>query len=286
MTGVHGLAALRQAMTDYLTAQGVESMTAWPKDRVGALTAPLAVVQVKEVEAGSAGFQNYLGQRYDAETRSWTEAFGQKVSVKFLVTLYSPRQDGERGCRALVDRVAEAFLRGGPEGFAVAGAICGGSDPALPLGGAELQGISALEKRLDESEVDALIRGGVTPVERVGGSCWVIRGVTTRTKTGQASDQTWRDLTTILVVDDVIPGVREALRARFPRAKNTAQTRGAVQSLVVEVLERKLAAEVITGYDAVEVTALADEPGICLVTFGFTVTHGMDQIWLSAEVTV
>ena len=35
-----------------------------------------------------------------------------------------------------------------------------------------------------------------------------------------------------------------------------------------------------------EVTALADEPGICLVTFGFTVTHGMDQIWLSAEVTV
>ena len=286
MTGVHGLAALRQAMTDYLTAQGVESMTAWPKDRVGALTAPLAVVQVKEVEAGSAGFQNYLGQRYDAETRSWTETFGQKVSVKFLVTLYSPRQDGERGCRALVHRVPEAFLRGGPEGFAVAGAICGGSDPALPLGGAELQGISALEKRLDESEVDALIRGGVTPVERVGGSCWVIRGVTTRTKTGQASDQTWRDLTTILVVDDVIPGVREALRARFPRAKNTAQTRGAVQSLVVEVLERKLAAEVITGYDAVEVTALADEPGICLVTFGFTVTHGMDQIWLSAEVTV
>ena len=107
MTGVHGLAALRQAMTDYLTAQGVESMTA------------LAVVQVKEVEAGSAGFQNYLGQRYDAETRRWTETFGQKVSVKFLVTLYSPRQDGERGCRALVDRVAEAFLRGGPEGFAV-----------------------------------------------------------------------------------------------------------------------------------------------------------------------
>ena len=100
MTGVHGLAALRQAMTDYLTAQGVESMTAWPKDRMGALTAPLAVVQVKEVEASSAGFQNYLGQRYDAETRRWTEAFGQKVSVKFLVTLYSPRQDGERGCGA------------------------------------------------------------------------------------------------------------------------------------------------------------------------------------------
>ena len=77
---------------------------------------------------------------------------------------------------------------------AVAGAICGGSDPALPLGGAELQGISALEKRLVESEVDALICGGVTPVERVGGSCWVIRGVTTRTKTGQAANiGGWRE---------------------------------------------------------------------------------------------
>ena len=169
---------------------------------------------------------------------------------------------------------------------AVAGAICGGSDPALPLGGAELTGISALETRWEEDEVDTLLRGGVTPVERVGGRCWVIRGVTTRTKTGQAADRTWRDLTTILVVDDVIPGVREALRARFPRAKNTAQTRGAVQSLVVEVLERKLAAEIITGYDAVEVQALEDEPRVCLVTFGFTVTHGMEQLWLSAEVTV
>lgn len=119
MKSEQGLTALRQAMTDYLAAQGVESVTAWPTERAGVLSAPVAVVQVKEVEAGSAGFQNYLGQRYDAGTRTWTEEFGQRVSVKFLVTLYSPRQDGEAGCRLLADRVAEAFLRGGPAGFAV-----------------------------------------------------------------------------------------------------------------------------------------------------------------------
>ena len=71
MTGVHGLAALRQAMTDYLTAQGVESMTAWPKDRVGALTAPLAVVQVKRQAA--PGFRTIWGsgttRRADAGRR-------------------------------------------------------------------------------------------------------------------------------------------------------------------------------------------------------------------------
>ena len=169
---------------------------------------------------------------------------------------------------------------------AVAGAIAGTTDPALPLGGAVLSGLYGLETTYGDNDQDLLIRGGVTPAERTGGVTSVVRGVTTRTTTDGTADTTWRELSTILVVDDVIPGVREALRARFPRAKNTAQTRGAVQSLVVEVLERKLAAEVITGYDAVEVTALADEPGICLVTFGFTVTHGMDQIWLSAEVTV
>lgn len=66
----------------------------------------------------------------------------------------------------------------------------------------------------------------MTPVELVGGVCSVIRGVTTRTKTGEAADATWRELTTILVVDDVIPSIRAALGAKFARAKNTAQTRG------------------------------------------------------------
>ena len=79
-----------------------------------------------------------------------------------------------------------------------------------------------------------------------------------------------------LGITKMYSGVREALRARFPRAKNTAQTRGAVQSLVVEVLERKLAAEVITGYDAVEVRALADEPGLTLEDV--TVREGKDVL--------
>lgn len=109
---------------------------------------------------------------------------------------------------------------------AVAGAICGEGDPALPLGGVELRGIPGLALRYGESELDTLLQGGVTPVELAGGVCSVVRGVTTRTTTGGVSDSTWRELTTILVVDDVIPGVRNALRAKFPRAKNTAQTRG------------------------------------------------------------
>ena len=76
-------------------------------------------VQIQEVRASGGGFQNYLGQTYDPAAKTWTETYGQQVGVTFALTLYSPRQAGEAGCRALADQVAAAFLTGGPAGFAV-----------------------------------------------------------------------------------------------------------------------------------------------------------------------
>lgn len=169
---------------------------------------------------------------------------------------------------------------------AVAGAIAGESDPAVPLGGAVLTGLYGLSGRYNDGEMDRLILGGVTPVESLAGTMVVVRGVTTRTTTGEAADATWRDLTTIRIVDDVIPTVRDALRARFRRAKNTEQSRGAIRSQVVLELENKLAREIITGYGEVSVEADADNPTVCLVDFSFTVAHGLNQIWLSAHITV
>lgn len=169
---------------------------------------------------------------------------------------------------------------------AVAGAICAESDPALPLGGAALRGLPGLAAGWTESELDSLIRGGVTPLEAVGGRLSVVRGVTTRTTTGGAEDNTWRELTTVLVVDNVIPGIREALRARFSRSKNTQQVRGAIRSQVIVELEQKRKAEIITSYGEVTTQALEENPTVCLVTFSFTVAHGLNQIWLSAQITV
>ena len=169
---------------------------------------------------------------------------------------------------------------------ALAGAICGEADPARPFGGAILQGIGSLATRYSESEVDTLLQGGVTPVELVGGVCSVIRGVTTRTKTGEAADATWRELTTILVVDDVIPSIRASLRSRFSRTKNTAQTRGAIRSQVIVELENKLRAEIIDSYGEVEVSVYEDDPTVCLVEFSFAVAHGLNQIYLTAHITI
>ena len=169
---------------------------------------------------------------------------------------------------------------------AVAGAIAGETDPAVPLGGAELLGLHGLADRYEDKDLDRLILGGVTPVEHVGGVVTVVRGVTTRTTTGQDPDSTWRELSTIRIVDDVIPSLRSALRAKFRRAKNTEQSRGAIRAQVVLELENKLAREIITGYENVAVTADSEDPTRCLVEFSFTVAHGLNQIWLTAHITV
>lgn len=184
------------------------------------------------------------------------------------------------------ERVILTAPGGAVAAAAVAGAIAGESDPAVPLGGAELKGVTGIGGDWDDNELDDLILGGVTPLEDRGGVTSVVRGITTRTKTGQVSDATWRELSTIRVVDDVIPGLRNALGARFSRAKNTEQGRGAIRSQVIVELENKVRQEIITGYDEVTVSAMEGDPTVCLVEFSFQVAHGINQIWVTAHITV
>jgi len=169
---------------------------------------------------------------------------------------------------------------------ALAGVLAGGGDPAVPVNGAELTGFTGLTEDYSDNDVDLLVRGGVTPLECVGGVLSPVRGITTRTTTGGAADATWRELTTILIVDDIIPAIRTALRSRFARTKNTSRGRSAIRSQVIVELEKKLAAEVIDSYGDVTVSASAEDPSICLVEFGFAVAHGLNQIYLTAHITV
>ena len=169
---------------------------------------------------------------------------------------------------------------------AVAALAAAGGDPAVPLNGGALKGLSGLAADYSDADIDTLVRGGVTPLECAGGVTSPVRGVTTRTKTGGVSDSTWRELTTILVVDDVIPAVRAALRSRFSRSKNTARNRAAIRSQVIVELEKKLAAEIISGYDEVRVSASEEDPTVCLVEFGFSVAHGLNQVRLTVHIEI
>ncbi len=169
---------------------------------------------------------------------------------------------------------------------AVAAAVAITRDPAIPLNGTQLPGLGGVSAAYGDNEIDLLVRGGVTPLEAVGGIVSPVRGITTRTTTGGAVDATWRELTTILIVDDVIPTIRQSLRSRFSQTKNTAQTRGAIRSQTIVELENKLKAEIIDSYSDVAVSVYEDDPTVCLVEFSFSVAHGLNQIYLTAHITI
>ncbi len=169
---------------------------------------------------------------------------------------------------------------------ALAGIVASNGDAATPVNGAALAGLTGVCERYNDAQIDLLVRGGVTPLEMVGGAVSPVRAVTTRTMSGEAADATWRELTTILIVDDVIPGIRNALKSRFVRAKNNAQSRGAIRSQIIIELENKLAAEIIDSYGEVSVSADAEDPTVCVCEFSFAVAHGLNRIYLSAHIKI
>ncbi|NLH01875.1 MAG: phage tail sheath protein [Clostridiales bacterium] len=174
----------------------------------------------------------------------------------------------------------------GAAAAALAGIISGSSDPALPVNGAKLEGLENFTGVFSDSDINTLVQSGVTPIESTYGSPAVVRGVTTRTKTAGVTDLTWRELTTVLIIDDVIPSIRSALRRKFPRVKNTVQTRGAIRTQVIIELERKMKQEIIDSYASVTATADDADPTLCIVGFEFTVAHGLNRIVLSAHISV
>ena len=177
-------------------------------------------------------------------------------------------------------------LSGAYAAAAVAALAASVQDPALPIHGGTLPGLGGLTQDYTDGDIDRLVRGGVTPLESVGGTVSPVRAVTTRTSTGGSPDASWRELTTIFIVDDVIPAVRRALRNKFARSKNTPRSRAAIRSQVIVELERKLAEEIISGYSGVTVTPSEEDPTVCLVEFGFSVAHGLNQVRLTVHIEI
>lgn len=189
-------------------------------------------------------------------------------------------------CERMVMAYPAVSGKSGLLAAALAGAVAAGSDPSLPLNGAELLGVDGSNSMFTDTEISELVTGGITPCENVSGKLCVVRGITTRTLTGGEADNKWRELTTVLIIDDVIPSVRSALRVKFSRVKNNRQTRGAIRTQVIIELESKLKQEIIDSYGDVTVSADENDATVCNVYFDFTVAHGLNRINLLAHISV
>ncbi|MEI3312084.1 MAG: hypothetical protein V8R78_09995 [Evtepia gabavorous] len=111
--------------------------------------------------------------------------------------------------------------------------------------------------------------------------------MTTRTTTGGVSDSTWRELTDNFGGGRCHPRGEKCPAGQVSPGQKHGPDPGAVRSQVILELERKLASERSShGYGEVTVQPLEEAPTVCLVTLSFTVAHGLNQIWLSAQITV
>ena len=100
-------------------------MTAWTGRERERLTRPTAVVSVRKCQVGPAGFQDYLGERFDRDSGQWTELYGRKAELTFGLDLYAPPSTGEAGLQAAFDKLMEALAGGGPGGLILREVSCG-----------------------------------------------------------------------------------------------------------------------------------------------------------------
>lgn len=120
-----GLDGLREKLAAFLREQGLQAMTDWPVEPRELLDGPVAVVSLQGCRAGPAGFQHYLGERYDREREQWVEVYGQKVQLTFGLDLYAPPQLGEAAMQAALDQLAGACAGAGPVGLDIREFSCG-----------------------------------------------------------------------------------------------------------------------------------------------------------------
>ena len=114
-----GLDRIREKLAAYLTEQGVAAVTAWPAQERLLREGPVTAVTLRACQAGPAGFQSYLGERYNQETEQWEEIYGRKVKLTFGLDLYAPAGTGEAALQSALDALAQACAGAGPEGFSL-----------------------------------------------------------------------------------------------------------------------------------------------------------------------
>lgn len=120
-----GLEQVRQIMADYLNSRGVAAVTAWGAGPRQERTEPVVVVSLQGCRVEPAGFQDYLGERYDEERDRWEERYGRKARITFGLDIYAGEKGDGQGVQEAFDALAEALLLDAPEGLTVEEFSCG-----------------------------------------------------------------------------------------------------------------------------------------------------------------
>ena len=112
-----GLEQIREGLTAHLNGKGIRAVPAWSGTARTFPGGPVAAVSLRGCRWGPAGFQDYLGERYDPEAGRWEELYGRRVKLTFGLDLYGERAQGDQALQAAFDSLAGALHREGPPGM-------------------------------------------------------------------------------------------------------------------------------------------------------------------------
>ncbi len=152
--------------------------------------------------------------------------------------------------------------------------------------GAELPFSGTFDGSLSDGQVGMLLTAGVTPFEQVGGVVECIRAVTSHTLTDGLPDRTFSAVSTVLAVDEVVSGLRYAVRARLRGMKNSSATRESIASQLTVELEARRLEGVIDSFLPPVVAAHPKDPSVCVATLSFSIAPEISQIVISAEISI
>ena len=116
---------IRERMADYLSAQGLKALAAWPDGPRGRVEEPVVVVSLRSCRGEEGGFGRYLGERFDEKAGRWEEVYGRRADLTFGLDLYAPARGDGDDLQQMWDRVAAALTAGEPEGLHLLSFSCG-----------------------------------------------------------------------------------------------------------------------------------------------------------------
>ena len=168
---------------------------------------------------------------------------------------------------------------------ALAGAVLAQSDSAQNYNGLRLGYIQQPEK-LAEADIQLLLAAGVSVVENVNGAPELIRALTTKTQTGGVSDRSLCPLNTILIIDEVLSGVRNSLKLRLRGARLAAHSLESVRTQVLVELDAFRQNGILESFLPPNVYGDSADPSVCVVELAFKVAHVLSQIHITAHIQV
>lgn len=240
-------------------------------------------------DAGALTVQQVLAARLT------TDAAANKERIGFMgVPTDSEPEAAARAVnceRICLTAPAVAFEGGKPQSAAyLAATYCAlalrTEDPAANLNLSQAQGSFDFPEPFGEDKLTALLQAGVSVFEQVGEKAELIRALTTKTTENGVQDLSFRELSTVRIIDDVIPGIRTLLKAQLRGAKNTASARDAIRTQVACELSRKCFLGIIDSFEPPVVSVKENEPTVCVVEVAFAVVYGLHRIDIVAHVSV